>query len=411
VIQAYFDDLARGIEAKLAADPDAASPRKAMALSVARLGRSLFDPEETVVLGGVLAPFELFHALGLRSCFAEFIGAMLSSIRAAQPSLERAEAEGYAQDSCSYHRAVMGAALQGLMPPPAFCVATSTPCAGGLAVVEALARHFQTELFVLHVPQRDDPESAAYLAGQLRDLAGFVAAQTGRELDPERLRASVELANEARALLVQVGRLASHVPTPAKPREMNNMGFVASLLFGSEDGVYLARTVRDIYSARVVAGEQGVPGERRRLLWVQNRIQFRSGLEEHLAEQHQAAIVFDELNEPWWEPIDPDDPFTALALRMIQNPLNGPVGRRVDRLVQNARAYKVDGAIQPCHFGCRQGTGARGLITSGLREAGIPSLSLEIDCVDERNWAPGQVRTRVDAFLEMLPARTLVPDA
>ena len=404
MIGSYFEDLAGGIEAKLAADPSSASPRKAMALSVARLGRRLFAPGETVAWCGVLTPFELLHALGITSCFAELIGAILSSTGAALPSLERAEAEGFAPDSCAYHRAVMGAALQGLMPPPAFCVATSSPCAGGLAIVEGLARHFGSELFVLHVPQRDDKESAAYLAGQLRDLAGFAASHTGKKLDPERLRASVELANEARALLVEVGALAARVPTPAKPRDMNNMGFVTSLLFGGEDAIYLARTYKEQLAARSEAGDAGVPGERLRLLWVQNRIQFRSGLEEHMAEQHRAAVVFDELNEPWWEPIDPEDPFTGLARRLIRNPLNGAVEPRVQRLVRHARAYSVDGAIQPCHFGCRQGTGVRGLMTRGLRAAGIPSLNLEVDCVDERNWAPGQVRTRVDAFLEMLPA-------
>jgi len=245
----------------------------------------------------------------------------------------------------------------------------------------------------------------AYLAGQLVDLGGFVAAQTGEPLDPERLRVSVARANEARALLVEVGELARTVPTPARPRDLINLGFVVSLLFGDEAGVELARAYRDELAAKVAAGEAGVPGERHRLLWVQNRIQFRSGLEEVLAEEHRAAVVLDELNAVWWDPIDPDDPFTGLARRIVANPLNGPVARRVANLVELARAYRVDGAILPSHWGCRQGTGARGLLVRGLREAGFPSLSLEVDCIDERNWTPGQVRTRLEAFLEMLPAR------
>ena len=405
MIRAYFDDLARGIEARLAADPSAASARKALALAVARLGGRLFTPGERVAWCGVLAPFELLHALGVTSCFAEFVGAMLASMGGARPYLERAEAEGYAADTCAYHRAVLGATLQGLMPPPAFCVGTTTPCTGGLAVVEGLARHAGVDLFALHVPQRDDEESVAYLAGQLSDLAGSVAAQTGEPLDPERLRAAVERANEARALLVEVGELARTVPTPARPRDLVNLGFVVSLLFGDEAGVELARAYRDELAAKEEAGQAGVPGERHRLLWVQNRTQFRSGLEEVLAEQHRAAVVLDELNAVWWDPIDPDDPFPGLARRIVGNPLNGPVDRRVANLVALARAYRVDGAILPCHWGCRQGTGARGLLVRGLREAGFPSLNLEVDCIDERNWAPGQVRTRLEAFLEMLPAR------
>jgi benzoyl-CoA reductase/2-hydroxyglutaryl-CoA dehydratase subunit BcrC/BadD/HgdB len=70
-----------------------------------------------------------------------------------------------------------------------------------------------------------------------------------------------------------------------------------------------------------------------------------------------------------------------------------------------ARAYKLDGAINPCHWGCRQGTGARGLISDGLKEINVPVLNLEVDCVDTRNFAEGQLRTRIEAFMEMLESR------
>jgi len=35
----------------------------------------------------------------------------------------------------------------------------------------------------------------------------------------------------------------------------------------------------------------------------------------------------------------------------------------------------VDGVILPCHWGCRQGTGARGLVEGALAKEGIPSLT------------------------------------
>ena len=38
----------------------------------------------------------------------------------------------------------------------------------------------------------------------------------------------------------------------------------------------------------------------------------------------------------------------------------------------------------------------------GLKDVGVPVLNLEVDCVDERNFAAGQVRTRIEAFMEML---------
>jgi benzoyl-CoA reductase/2-hydroxyglutaryl-CoA dehydratase subunit BcrC/BadD/HgdB len=78
------------------------------------------------------------------------------------------------------------------------------------------------------------------------------------------------------------------------------------------------------------------------------------------------------------------------------------VEHRIGYLQELARSYRVDGAINPCHWGCRQGTGARGLIQEGLREIGVPVLNLEVDCVDERNFSEGQLRTRLQAFIETL---------
>jgi benzoyl-CoA reductase/2-hydroxyglutaryl-CoA dehydratase subunit BcrC/BadD/HgdB len=94
-----------------------------------------------------------------------------------------------------------------------------------------------------------------------------------------------------------------------------------------------------------------------------------------------------------------------MARRAIAIPLNGSIQLRIKHLRKLARAYRLDGAINPCHWGCRQGSGARGLISEGLKEIGVPVLNLEVDCVDRRNFAEGQLRTRIEAFVEMLERR------
>ena len=95
-------------------------------------------------------------------------------------------------------------------------------------------------------------------------------------------------------------------------------------------------------------------------------MQFRHPLEKMLEEQYGAAIVIDELNDFNWDPIDPDEPFEGLAKRAISIPFNGTIATRVEHLQKLARQYRVHGAVNPCNWGCRQGTGARGLIEAGL---------------------------------------------
>jgi len=405
MILPYIKELAAGLESSLRSDPNQDSARKRFTLEVARLGIRLFSGEERVAWCGVLAPFDLLTTMGVTSCFAEFVGGWLATIGAVQPMLEKAEQAGYSTDSCSYHRGVIGAAMEGMMPEPDFLVATSTPCSGGMATIEDLARHFRRGLFTIHVPHDDGPEGVKYLADQYRAMLDFVTAHTGQPVDAARLRQAIERTNRARALLAETYELAQAVPTPARRRDMSNLGIVISLLLGTEAGIEVARTYRDEFARKVKAKIAGVPGERIRLMWLQNRVQFSNPLEELLEEQYGAAVVFDELNQICWDPIDPDDPYTGVARRALSIPLGGPIERRIRSLQHHARAYRVDGAINPCHWGCRQGTGGRGLVERGLREVGVPVLNLEVDCVDPRHFSEGQLRTRIQAFIEMIEGR------
>ena len=402
MMQAYFENVVQGIEAKLRAGAGDDVARRQLTLEIARLGLRLFSGKDRVAWCGVLAPFDLLNAMGVTSCFVEFVGATLAAGGAAGSPLQEAEQAGYSTDGCGYHRTVTGATLQGIMPDPDFLIATSAPCTGGLAVIENLARHFRKDLFVIHVPQDRGEAGVAYLADQFRAMTKFVAAHTGEPLDPARLRAVIESVNRVREILLELYTYARTVPSPARRRDMINFGILVPLLFGTDAAVRVAEAYRNEFARKAHAGVAGIQGEQVRLLWIQNRIQFRNPVDEWLEEQYRAAIVIDELNDIDWEPIDPDDPYVGLARRALSIPLTSTAATRVRNLQRLARLYRVDGAVNPCHWGCRQGTGIRGLLEMGLKEVGVPVLSLEVDCVDERNFAAGQVRTRIEAFMEML---------
>lgn len=401
MIYDYFNDLVCGISEKLAQDPDGINARKKYALAVATLGRKLYTKGEPIAWSGVTVPFAMLNAMGVTSCFVEFVGAMLASTGAAGQFIQEAEDAGYAQDSCAYHRSVTGAMITGMVPVPDFVIGTTSPCTAGLAVMENMARRFDRDFFVLNVPQNHTPESVDFLAGQLRDLAGFVADHTGRPLAMDALGEAMVLFNQASDLMTEIYDLAKKRPSPVDSRFLRDFGTVMDLLMGTETAIEVCRAFRDELRQRVDTGALDPSSERIRLMWIQNRIQYRFPLEAML-EDLGARIVVDELNDVTWQPMDPDRPFESMAERIITIPYSLGIPSRIDHLKKLAAEYRIDGAINPCHWGCRQGTGARGLITRGLQEVGVPVLNLEIDCVDSRNLAEGQVATRVEAFTEMI---------
>ena len=235
-------------------------------------------------------------------------------------------------------------------------------------------------------------------------MVSFVERHTGRKMDGAALRSAVEKTNKARSLSIDIYELAKQTPSPLRSQDLKDFGILIALFLGTDAAVEVAQAYKDELTIRTksMTADQG---EKIRLLWIQNRIQFKNPLVRLLEEDYRAVIVADEFNDINWDAIDPDDPYRGLAKRMLAIPLHGAGDFRIEHLKKLAQEYKVHGAVNPCHWGCRQGTGARGLIGTGLRNIGVPVLNLEVDCVDQRNFAEGQLRTRIEAFMEMIGGR------
>ena len=55
-----------------------------------------------------------------------------------------------------------------------------------------------------------------------------------------------------------------------------------------------------------------------------------------------------------------------------------------------------------CHWGCKQASGGSILLKEKMQQKQIPTLILDGDGIDKRNSHDGQIKTRLEAFLEML---------
>ena len=406
MIKAYFDNLVKGIENTLANNSsDVISPRKIYALELAHFGSRLYSDTGKIAWCGLTVPFDLLSAMNITSCFVEFVGAMLSSMGSVNDFIKEAEMDGFPGDLCSYHRSIIGATKKEFMPKPDFLIGTTCPCSGGLAVMENLAVHFQKKMFVLNVPQENSTGHINYLANQLKEMVHFISQQTGETLVDDKLQQAIAYTNEARDIMNQVFTLAQSKPSPTDSRLLANVGIAYALLLGTPAAVKIATQYRNYFNQSVIAGQSGVQNETIRLLWIQNRIQFKNNIINILEKDHGAVIVADELNDITWEPIDPKDPYTSMAKRAISIPFNGKGQRRINHLKDMAKRYQVHGAINPCNWGCRQGTGMRGMVEAALKEIDVPVLNLEVDCVDNTNYSEGQLKTRIEAFLEMLTSR------
>lgn len=372
---------------------------------VIRLFQKLYSDKHSVAWTSVCTPFDLLNAMNVNSCFVELLGGILSISGLIVPFLEEAEHSGYPADSCGWHRAAIGAALQGEMPIPDILIASSSPCTAGVVAVENLARRFNRPLYTLVTPPDNSERSVRYLAEQYRGLVDFVTAHTGHRLDESRLREAMQKTNQARDAAIELFDLVRRVPSPTKGFELRAFCLVVPVFYGTDIAIDIIQAFRKELSARIEQRSVKAPEERFRLMWLQECIQFRNPLIEMMEKDYQATVVVEELNNIYWEPIDLDDPYIGLAKRAIEFPFNGSVIRRLEYIQKLIKDSQIDGVINPCHWGCRQGTGARGLIQTTLQKLDIPLINLEVDAADPRNFSEGQLRTRLESFMEMLSSR------
>ncbi|NHJ20463.1 MAG: 2-hydroxyacyl-CoA dehydratase [Candidatus Lokiarchaeota archaeon] len=398
MLEKYFTQLEASLKAKLEAK---ATARRKFVYEIARIGTRIFDDNWSIGWTTVFVPYEILTSMGVSGMFVEFFGAMLAGTGMSSKYLELSESKGFSTDSCSYHRTIIGAALDGLLPEPDVLIGASIPCNGGVKALKRIGEIFNKEVFILNIPIDITPKSVDYLTEQFEQMIEYIENETGRKLDYNKLKNSIRYNNEAREYLVELNKLCMNVPSPANSNDLKNFIMIV-LLLGTKESVEVAKLYRDEFKSRIEHDLKGATEEKYRLMWIQNRIQFKTDILSILEEKYGAKIVIDELNHIWWDSMDESDPLRSLAKRIITHPLVGPAERRLEVITQLARDYKIDGAINPAHWGCRQSAGARVLFKDALQKIGIPLIHLDVDCVDERNYAQGQIMTRLEAFLEML---------
>ncbi len=398
MLNAYFTNLVDALKKKL--DTKVTARRK-FVYEIGNIGKRIFDDNWSIGWTTVFVPYEILNAMNVSGMFVEFFGAMLSGAGISRKYFEIAESKGFSTDCCSYHRAIIGAALDGIIPKPDVLIGASIPCNGGVKALKRIGEIFNKEVFILNIPIDVTEDSVDYLVEQYEEMIKYVEVETGRKMDMAKLKQSIKFNNQAREYLLKVNDLCKNVPSPSNSDDLKNF-IIFILLSGTKEGVEVAKTYAEEFQDRVDNGILGIPNEKHRLLWVQNRIQFKTDLLNVLEEDYGANVVLDELNHIWWDKMDENDPLRSLAYRMITHPLVGPVDRRIKVLTQMTKDYKIDGAINPAQWGCRQSLGAKALFKSAFQDIGVPFINLDVDCVDERNYTRGQVLTRLEAFMEML---------
>jgi len=253
----------------------------------------------------------------------------------------------------------------------------------------------------LSVPHKvGGEEIARWHRGEFAVLTEEIEKTFGAEVTDAGLRSAIRVYNESRALLRKLYDLRKADRPPLTGAEALSIVLAA----GSMPRDEFNRVLR---AALVELGErEGVSGHRARLM-----VAGSGGCDDpeyyRVIEDQGGLIVTDSLcfgSRYFWNEVkDEEDLLLALARSYLRRPacanMTDQVAERFEFIERMTRDFDVDGVIFQRIRHCDLWGGQLLYVTEKMRESRIPLLSLEREY---RLGATGQLRTRVQAFLESI---------
>ena len=175
--------------------------------------------------------------------------------------------------------------------------------------------------------------------------------------------------------------------------------------WGTKELVDIYKLLCEELLLRVKNHTGALKNEQHRILWRNLRPYYNNDILSYLEFEKQAVVAWEEVNYMHWDKLDPQKPYRSLARKLFSNPPVGPIQHWLDFTFRAIEEYRIDGIVEFAHWGCRHLNSSSQILKKNLEGKNIPFLIIDSDGVDSRNWSSGQIKTRIDAFIEILNTR------
>lgn len=312
------------------------------------------------------------------------------------------------RNTCALIKSSYGFKLGRLCPyvQVSHLIVGETTCDGKKKMFEMLAE--QQPVYVMEVPNKRGEAGRTLWQREVRDFKARIEELTGNEITMDNLSTAIKKVNARRRQFRRLSELRGADPSPISGKDAL-LATQVSMYDDVERQTQMITTLNDELEERVKKGEGAIPKGAKRILISGSPMAIPNWKLHHIVESAGAVIVGEEscTGSRFYNELVPEDAgsldemITALAERYLKTNCAcfTPNCERTEDIVRMARELKADGVIhynlQFCHTYANEAI----QVDRALEQAGIPLLRVETDYSDEDT---GQLKTRVDAFLEML---------
>lgn len=370
--------------------------------------RDAYGKGRRLALCAGAVPTEIVAAFGYTVFHMDSLPFLLSA--APHPALEFIDGaeKRVGQTVCSLCKAELGAALAGELgfEPDVFIY--NPVCASAELSWPLIGERLGCPSFRFQTPGRGDERSLEYLSRQIEDLTGFLEEQTGEKLNWDKVRPYLENTNRSFELRGKCAGLRRLRPCPLPGRFMALDGVLGPLACLPETvGFHEAQFELGQLMARL--GKGPCRRERYRVAMSQNMIWSGGALMDWMEEEYGAVTVADHfgfgLSAPFEDTSDRRACLMAMARRMRGSTpvhgVTGPAGERTERAEALFREYGPDVSIYLGHVGCKLSWAGARIVSGEIQDKfGLPTLHLELDCMDGRYKSRDEVRRQISEYFE-----------
>jgi benzoyl-CoA reductase/2-hydroxyglutaryl-CoA dehydratase subunit BcrC/BadD/HgdB len=366
-------------------------------------------------------PVEFLLAFDIFPVFPEAYACMSGQAGVTQPLIEHAEGMGYSRDLCSYMKVSIGAMDKeypcnfGGCPLPDLYIASNGVCDTQAKWFENEARRYCRPYFAMDVPSpvsgSDDAKREIdfeYEIAQMYDLIKFLEKVTGKKFSEEKFMSIVTKSQECCLLYLEIYEYRKRFPSPYYFEVTRAFMFPQFGMWDLDGAIKYYRGVLKKIKKRYdeAPSEKIGKPEKYRLMWEGITLWYGIDLYNYLA-QKGAYVVY----EPYThagamrrkKTATFDETLREMAKENISNFYTLDLEKRIPFFEEKIAEYSIDGLILHANLSCRpSSTGLQDLKEAIEKSAKIPVLILNCDMDDPRAYAEEQVRTRIDAFIEMM---------
>ncbi|MDY0132728.1 MAG: 2-hydroxyacyl-CoA dehydratase family protein [Desulforegulaceae bacterium] len=360
----------------------------------------------------LFVPTELIYAMNLIPYTTEMVASQLAMSGAARGRIETAESSNFSSDLCSFMKAVAGGVIENIFPTPDIMLTSTHLCDPSAKYAELASHIYKRPEFILDIPygiydlsmnkknQADEQrinEAIDYVTEQFHEMIDFVTEHTGLKLDEEKLKNICTWTNKARQYLDDGNDIILYERTSSK-KGIKELDYAANLMqtWGTKEIVDVYKSRYEDYKKNQHENKEiTVP----RIAWFHLRPYFKNQLMEYV--DKKIEISGSQVNFVFFDELDPKDPIRSIAKRTVMHPGFSSVMARTSIAIEKI-PEDTNGIIAYYPKSCRHFHGGAIMENEMFKKAGIPILTIDGDCVDDRGDDFPIVKTRVDRFLKSI---------